>query len=281
MAQKKRPANVRKKKRRRKRFMKKMLATLCVLAVLTFVISLIYTVFQVKKITVTGNQYTSSQDVTEWIQKDRFADNSLYIFFKYNMDNVKQLPSVESVTVKLETPWVLKVTVHEKTLAGRIDFGSDFLYFDANGIASLITSERLEEIPYIEGVELNMEEVKLGEEIPAQNVEIYQQTSEVSGYLSEQGLSPDRIVYEDNGITLYFDDIRVMLGNDDFEDKLKQIPPILKELEEEYEGMTGVLHLENYENGSTTVRFVPDTVSEEDEIDDEMAYEDGTSDTTE
>lgn len=263
MAQKRRRTDARKKKRRRRRFVKRMLSFLCVLAVLTFVISLVYTVFQVKKINVTGNQYTEKQDVLDWIQRDKLSDNSLYIFCKYNIDRVEQLPSVESVDVKLKSPWIVEVQVHEKELVGRIDYGTEYLYFDANGVASLITSKKLDEIPYIEGVELNSEEVKLGEQIPAEDAEIYQQMNEVSKYLAEHKLNPNRIIYENDGITLYFDKIKILLGKGEFEDKLEQISPILKELESKYSELTGTLHLENYEAGSTTVRFVPDNMPEE------------------
>ena len=54
-----------------------------------------------------------------------------------------------------------------------------------------------------------------------------------------------------------------MLGNDEFEEKLQQIPPILKELNEQYAELTGTLHLEKYDTGNTTIRFVPDAVPED------------------
>lgn len=284
MAQKRRPVNVelRKKKRRRRRFMRRILKILCVLAVLTFVICLIYIAFQVKKINVKGNQYTASQDVVEWIKKDRFSDNALYIFFKYNND-IEQLPSVESVKVRLSSPWVVEVQVKEKKLAGGIKYGKKTLYFDAEGIASLITEKKIEDIPYIEGVEVEEEKVQLGKKIPVENDWIYQQISEISSGLDELELSPDRIAYEDAGISLYFGEIRVLIGKDAFEEKLQQITPILKELNEQYAKLTGTLHLENYDIGDSMIRFVPDTKIEdtkknedenENQIQDENLYYD-------
>lgn len=284
MAQKRRPVNVelRKKKRRRRRFMRRILKILCVLAVLTFVICLIYIAFQVKKINVKGNQYTASQDVVEWIKKDRFSDNALYIFFKYNND-IEQLPSVESVKVRLSSPWVVEVQVKEKKLAGGIKYGKKILYFDAEGIASLITEKKIEDIPYIEGVEVEEEKVQLGKKIPVENDWIYQQISEISSGLDELELSPDRIAYEDAGISLYFGEIRVLIGKDAFEEKLQQITPILKELNEQYAKLTGTLHLENYDIGDSMIRFVPDTKIEdtkknedenENQIQDENLYYD-------
>ena len=264
MAQKRRPVkgNAQRKKRRRRRFMKRMLSILCVLAVLTFVISLIYTVFLVKKINVTGNQYTTSQDVLDWMKKDKLSDNSLYLFWKYNQDSIEQLPSVESVEVKLKSPWVVEVKIHEKELVGQIKCGTQFLHFDLEGIASLLTDEKLEGIPYVEGIDVKVEEVQLGKGIPLDD-QICSQIKEIGKYLAGQELNPDRIVYEDFGITLYWGGIRILLGNDEFEEKLQQIPPILKELNEQYAELTGTLHLEKYDTGNTTIRFVPDAVPED------------------
>lgn len=277
MAQRRRPDkyDVRKKKRRRRRLRKRILRVLCALAVLTFVICLIYTVFQAKKINVKGNQYTASQDVVDWMRKDRFSDNSLYLYFKYNRDDIEQLPAVESVKVKLKSPWVVEVQVHEKELVGGISFGAKFLYFDAEGIASLITSERLEGISYIEGVDIAEEKVQLGETIPVEDTWLYQQIKEFSSCLAELELKPDKIVYEDSGITLYLESIRVLVGKDAFEEKLQQIPPILEKMNEQYAGITGTLHLENFNAGNTTIRFVPDQMPEdEDDSEDEVEYGD-------
>lgn len=274
MTQKKRPANRRKKSRRKKRALKKLLILLCVLAVLTFIISLVYTVFQLKAINVTGNQYTASQDVMDWIQEGQFSDNTLYVAAKYNMDHTEQLPSVESVDVKLISPWVVEVQVYEKELTGRIDCGNEFLYFDVDGIACHRTTEVWEGIPYIEGVEIEQDEVKLGERVPVKEEELFEQLSQLSKDLIELELYPDRMVYENKGIMVCFGDIHVMLGSDGFQEKLKQVSPILQKLNEQYPGRTGVLHLENYEAGEETIRFVPDeNENEEENIDGQIPDE--------
>lgn len=255
----------RKKKRRRRKYMERILKILCVLAVLTFAFSLIYTAFRVKKINVQGNQYTSSQDVVDWLKKDRFSDNSLYLYCKYNWSDAEQLPSIESVEVQLKSPWIVEVQVHEKEFVGGVSFGAKYLYFDSMGIASLISAEKLEGIPYIEGIDIKEEKVQLGDNIPVEDTWIYQQIQEFSTCLAELELKPDKIIYENSGITLYFGSVQVLVGNDAFKEKLQQIPPILKKLEEQYEGVTGTLHLEKFDAGNTTIRFVPDQVSEEDE----------------
>ena len=45
-----------------------------------------FLLFQTKKIEVTGNQYCQEKELVEWIQKDKYAFNSLYIWWKYNQE---------------------------------------------------------------------------------------------------------------------------------------------------------------------------------------------------
>ena len=257
MAQKRHPAEVRKKKRRRRRRTKGFLIILCVLAVLTFVLSLVYTFFQLKKIEVVGNVFTPSEDVIAWIKQDDFSDNTLYVWLKYNNDRTEQISSVESTEVKLINPNSVVIQINEKEMAGRLDYNGQYIYFDENGIASLISSEVLEDVPHIEGIKLS-EDVILGERLSVENEEVFSQISELSGYIEDHDLDPDIMLCDETGITLCFGEIKVMLGTDGYKEKTAQILPLLTKLDEEYEGQAGTFHMENYKAGNTTIRFVPD-----------------------
>ena len=64
-------------------------------------------------------------------------------------------------------------------------------------------------------------------------------------------LKPHRIVWEDEGMSLYYNDIRVKLGKSNFGDKLMELPPILEKLE----GKSGILQMEHYSSDSKTISF--------------------------
>ena len=51
--------------------------------------------------------------------------------------------------------------------------------------------------------------------------------------------------------------VQVSVGNGNYEEKLRQVEPILKKLTELYPGKAGVLHLENYDAESESIPFVP------------------------
>ena len=79
----------------------------------------------------------------------------------------------------------------------------------------------------------------------------------ISKNLKKYNLTPDRMGCTDGGVQIYFEIVQVSLGNGNYEEKLRQVEPILKKLTELYPGKAGVLHLENYDAESESIPFVP------------------------
>lgn len=218
--------------------------------------------FETKKITVTGNQYCSEQEIIDWLLADKYSGNSLYLLWKYNQNDVQQLPAVEETKVGLKSLVEVQVQVKEKTFSGRIDYNETFLYFDQEGIASLITDTVIEGVPYIEGMGINPEEVLLGSGLPVTDGQIFEELKTLMPLLEKQGLSPDKISCAGTDLTLHFGGVRVQIGSSQFADRLAQVPPILEKMTELYADQTGVLHLENYDVSGSSIRFVPDTAAQ-------------------
>lgn len=250
----------RKKKRRRKRriLWRAILALFGIMAVLALLCYLTVILFETKKIDVTGSQYSSEQEIREWIQSDPNASNTLYILWKYNQEDIVQLPIIEKTRAKWKSPWEVTVQVTEKTFGGRIDFNGESLYFDKDGMACLKTADVIEGVPYIEGMELDAEKVKLGDTLPVADKEIFENIHTITGLLKKAELTPDKISCDGNDLTLHFGGVRVQVGNGDYAEKVNQAVSILAKLQELYPGQAGVLHLENYINTDSHIRFVPD-----------------------
>lgn len=252
----------RKQRRRRKPKWKLLLVVLFAAAGLCLLGYLVIQLFETKEITVVGNQYCSEQEIKDWLLADEYSGNSLYLLWKYNQNDVKQLPAVEETRVGLKSLGEIQVQVKEKEFSGRIDYNGVFLYFDREGIASLISDAVIEGVPYIEGMEIKPEEVLLGNVLPVTDGQIFKELKELMPLLEKQGLSPDKISCAGEDLTLHFGGVRVQIGSGQFADRLAQVPPILEKLTELYAGQTGVLHLENYDISGSSIRFVPDTAAE-------------------
>ena len=195
----------------------------------------------------------------EWVKQNPYSGNTLYDLWYFNRENRTQLPSVEKVKVSLISPRKINVAVTEKTMTGRIDLGSGYLYFDKDGIASLKSEELIEGSAMIEGIQIEESKVKLGKKIPADDKDVFKKLSELIALLQENELTADKIICSGSDLTVVFGNVRVSLGSASYEDKIPQISPILQKLSEQYENQSGELHLESYQTSDTSIRFVPDT----------------------
>lgn len=218
--------------------------------------------FETKEVIVTGNQYCTEQEIIDWLLADESSGNALYLLWKYNQNDVEQLPAIEDTKVGLKGLGKVQVQVTEKTYSGRIDYNGVFLYFDRDGTACLITEAVIEGVPYIEGMEIKPEEVLLGTVLPVTDGQIFEELKELMPLLEKHELSPDKISCAGTDLTLHFGGVRVQIGSGQFADRLAQVPPILDKLAELYSDQTGVLHLENYDISGSSIRFVPDTAAQ-------------------
>ena len=93
-------------------------------------------------------------------------------------------------------------------------------------------------------------------------------------------LSPEKIVFNGTEVTLHFGTIAVNIGDENFDDRVAQITPILEKLQ----GKSGTVHLENFTMQSTLISFRP-TVEAEDgtvtEGEDQILDETGATDSGE
>ena len=187
----------------------------------------------------------------------KFSVNTLYILIKYNFLNPDLPSGVEKLDVSLKDPWTVHVKVEEKEMAGYVDYDGAYLYFDETGTAVLRSKKVIEGTPYIEGLTFDESKTEIGKILPVEDDSIFDRIVELSRYLKEYKLAPDRISCADGDIGVYFGGVEVLLGNGSYEEKLQQVDPILEKLNELYPDTAGTLHLENYNSDSESIRFVP------------------------
>lgn len=245
---------MKKKKHRKRKLWPVIVSVLAALAVLAAVVVFL---FRTRTYEVEGNSYYGENTITSWIQNDRFSVNSLYVLFKYNFTDADLPSAVESMDISLKNPWTVHVKVTEKEMTGYVDYDGAYLYFDENGTATLRTTRVIEGVPYVEGLSFDADKVEIGKSLPVEDDSIFGKIVDVSANVSELGLTPDRMSCEDGTVKLYFGVVEVILGRGDYEIKLRQVGPILEKLAELYPDTAGTLHLENYDEESESIRFVP------------------------
>lgn len=244
------------RKRKRKHTFLKILK---IIAIVITVLALFILVFHTRKINVSGNEYCTEDEVKDWILQDRLSHNTVYTWWKYNYTDAKQLPVVETMEIKIQTPWEISARVYEKSIVGYLDFGGTHVYFDKDGVVLSQTTDTIEGVPLIEGITLDQSKIVVHESLPTEQSTAFDHIFEVSQAMETNALKADRMSISESGdVTLYTGNVTITLGDSDFADKVAQIPPILAKLQENYPGQAGTLHLESYSKTHSSINFTPE-----------------------
>ena len=190
------------------------------------------------------------------VQK-KYTSNALYALWKFNSGSYKIPPYLEKVEVGLSAPWALKVKVTEKKMIGCIVSDNEYIYFDKEGLVLLKSAEKMDGIPMIEGLEVGT--IEQYKKLSVDNENVFSYIVELTKEIKKNNLEPDRIVWEDNSMELYFENVCVRLGRSRFDEKVVQLSPILEKLE----GKTGVLDMEYYNEASSNISFKEEVTQNE------------------
>lgn len=240
-----------KKKRRRKRsrFGYYLYAVTVLLLTIINITLAALLMTQVQAIEVKGTKYSQKDDIVAWIEEDPLTINSIYTLCKFRMGHYTLPVYLDNVDVSLSAPWKVKVRVQEKQMIGCVLVEDSYVYFDAEGLVLKSTSDYDAEIPLIEG--LKVKEAVLYEYLDVENEKVFSYMVKVTEETEAASLNPDRLVWEDGSMNLYFEQVCVKLGTSNFEEKILHIPPILTELE----GENGTLNLEHYTKDTKSISF--------------------------
>ena len=183
------------------------------------------------------------------------GDNSLYLSLKYRDRGIQDIPFVDVMNVSILAPDTIKITVYEKALAGYVKYLDTYMYFDKDGYVVESSGIRTQGIPQITG--LSFDHVVLGEQLPAEDPQVFSRIMDLTKLLNKYSLAADKIYLHSSGdITIYFGQIKASMGSDNshIEDKLQLLPDFLEKLQ----GKSGTLQMENYEEGKGKFTFKPD-----------------------
>ena len=238
----------RKKKKRRKKKSRFGYYLYAVVVLLLTVINItlgFLLLTHVQSIQVSGTEISQKSEIISWVKEDPMTNNSLYAYWKFKTGAYTLPVYLEDMTVKLRTPWSLKIEVEEKQIIGCIPEDIYYVYFDAEGLVLSKTSRYDEQIPIVEGI--HIQNTKQFETIQVDNEKVFSYIVNVTKEIKKHQLSPDRIVWEDDSMDLYFERVCVKLGKTSFDEKVTELSAIIKNLD----GKSGCLHLEHYLPGST------------------------------
>ena len=243
---------------------------LILLAVLVLGLVVIFGLFRVRKLVISGNKQYKAEEIQEAIMQDGLCKNSLYLLWKFS-DQAKVKESIlflNGAEAKLRTPFEVQVTVKEKQQIGYLLNQGSYIYFDKDGMIVEISDQPSEDVPLITG--LDVEKAELYEKLPVKDEGMYNTIVTLTKTLNKDGLVPNEIRFNTRDtITLVFEDIKVNLGDDtDLEDKMSALNSIYAQLD----GRHGTLYMESYSENSGQVTCKNESGGTED-----LASTDGSS----
>ena len=253
-----------------------------VCAVLIFIL-VFFVGFRVTKVEVKGNKFYSDKEIKRMVLDAPIAKNTKLATMIKTEEKTKDAQLIEKVTLKRKNMNTLVVQVKEKKMIGYFDYQGKCANFDRQGIVQILTEAPIENVPYIEG--LDVKEVKQGEKLKGINTKKLNSILSVGKMLEKTDQKPDKLVFNDmKQLVLYYGEIEVRLGNDEnMDEKMNRLVGILPQLE----GMAGILHLENITEDTQAVVFddtqknATDTSEEDGQETDTEDVEDTTEDAQE
>lgn len=208
-------------------------------------------IFTIHSVEVEGNERYKEDEIEEIIIDSRYAHNSLYLYWKYNYTDTKEIPFIDTVEVEILSPGKVKISIYEKDIVGYIKYLESYMYFDKDGIVVESSTKVLDNVPFITG--LNFDHIILHERLPVEEPSVFKTILALTQSLKKSDIVPDKIFFDkDTDMILYFEKVRVLLGDKfNLDEKIVRLQYLLPDLE----GLSGSLHMENFNVDTKNITF--------------------------
>ena len=212
---------------------------------------------RIETIHVTGGEFYTEQELTDYIFEKPVERNFLYAYLNCRFGQKKSIPFVAGYTMEFNSMKEVTITVYEKKVIGYIDYMGSHMYFDKDGTVVESSSEIRKEVPLITG--LSFDYIVLYKPLPVKDETAFTQILNLTQLIKKYDIPVDKVYFDAKmNATLYIGDIRVLLGDKkDMEEKVAELTGMLSMLE----GMSGTLHLETYDKTALNpgYSFIKDT----------------------
>ncbi len=233
--------------------MNRILRTIVIfLAVLAAAALIVVYGFQIRHVTVEGNDRYSADQISSDLTSTSLLKNTLYFAWKYRSAAASpEAPYLTSVKASIQSPTSVKVTVVESSLIGRVQVDGRNVYFDENGIVQMITDEVRSGVPLVTGVDVGSPE--LYQKLPVANTSAFRTMLSITQLLIQSDFIPDSVSFDSSGnMTLRYGSVTVRLGQDEYlEEKIANLVQIYPKIS----SRTGTLNMEGFTGKNTSITF--------------------------
>lgn len=250
-------------KKKLNKILAKLIIVLVILIIFCAAIIIVREKFRVSIVDIEGNEHYTTREIRDLVMDGPYGNNSIYLYFKYKNKSINDIPFIEKMDVKILSPTHIRIDVYEKAVAGYIEYLGHYIYFDREGIAVESSTETTSGIPFVTGLEFD--HIVLHQKLPAKNEKIFAKILSITQLLTKYDIPTDKIYFDnDENITLYYGDVRILIGTDKYiDEKINELSLLLPKLE----GYSGVLHMENYKGEGGNFTLQKDEIDSDSTID--------------
>ena len=103
---------------------------------------------------VLKNLVPQSETLRDAVLNDKYSWNSLYVYLKYKVKDTKKIPFIDTMSISLDSPHTLHISVYEKGMLGYIYIPgiNENAYFDKDGFVVETSSDTVPGVPCIDGI---------------------------------------------------------------------------------------------------------------------------------
>lgn len=224
-----------------------------IILIVTFVVILagfLYVnTFELKEIQVSGCKNVSEQQIIDAVKEK--GDNTLFLYISNKFSPIEGIPFVSKVEIEYISKNQVAVVVYEKSLAGCVEYMNNYVYFDKDGVVLDVSSQAIDGVPCIRGLEFNNWE--MGEKLPIADESKFQHILALTQLIDKYSLDIDSIKFtQENEIVLTHRDITIELGSGEYlEIQMMNLGSILQGLE----GLKGTLYMKDFNSDKATASF--------------------------
>jgi cell division protein FtsQ len=235
----------------RRNFRVKIIIFLGIVNILLSVAYYVLIHYEVRTVTVEGNQHYSADEIKAMVMTGYLGDNSLYLSLKYKNKDIEGIPFIETMDVVVKSNDSIRIIVYEKAIAGYVEYLGRYMYFDNEGTVVEAAKVTTSSVPQVTG--LKFDHVVLYEKLPVEDDSVFQNILTITKLLNKYDIMCDKIQFDSSyNVTLGYGDVKVSVGNlTDLDEKLMQLPSVLPSLK----GEKGTLDLQNYSSDKKTISF--------------------------
>ena len=189
------------------------------------------------------------------IQYDKCQNNSLLLWLLNRKTDISSEPLLNSIHVQLRNPQTIVVQVNEEKLSGYVQSEDEYIYVNDSGKIVLKQTEKLQDVLLLSGITADTAEV--GEQLVSDDTGVFADFLDIAAILRSEAITADSLgKSDDGGYYIVMGTVKVLLGKDIYmEEKISELNDLLSKLE----GLSGTLHLEEYDSTKDSIIFTKDS----------------------